>query len=109
VQPLKYNNNKLKEQLISRLNDKFIFAAGVYLDLPYTKLVAKLHALDKRFESQRATRENRKQLNASSNPSNKPPDKPTDGRLNRPNATPSNTDGADKTLIRSRAEFEALY
>jgi hypothetical protein len=109
VRPLKYNNNKLKEQLISRLNDKFISAARAYLDLLYTELVAKLHALDKRFESQRVTRESRKQLNASSNPSNKPIDKPTDGRPNRLNATPLNTDGADKTPIRSRAEFEALY
>jgi hypothetical protein len=109
VRPLKYDNNKLKEQLISRLNDKFISAARAYLDLPYTELVGKLHGLDKRFELQRATRESRKQLNASSNPSNKPTDKPTDGRPNRPNATPPNTDGADKTPIRSRAEFEALH
>jgi hypothetical protein len=75
----------------------------------YTKLVAKLHAFDKRFESQRATRESRKQLNASLNPSNKPTDKPTDSRLNRLNTTPLNTNGADKTPIRSWAEFEALY
>jgi hypothetical protein len=67
----------------------------------YTELVAKLYALDKRFESQRATRESRKQLNAFLNPSNKLTDKPTNGRLNRLNAIPLNTDGADKTLIRS--------
>jgi hypothetical protein len=50
MRPLKYNNNKLKEQLISRLNNKFISAAGAYLNLLYTELVAKLHALNKRFE-----------------------------------------------------------
>jgi hypothetical protein len=99
VQPLKYDNNKLKEQLISRLNNKFISAARAYLNLLYTKLIAKLHALDKRFESQRATKESRKQLNASLNLSNKPTDKPTDGRPNRLNTTPLNTDGADKTPI----------
>jgi hypothetical protein len=107
--PLKYNNNKLKKQLISRLNNKFISAIKAYLDLLYTKLVAKLYALDKRFESQRAIRESYKQLNTSSNLSNKPTDKPTDSRLNRPNTTPLNTDGVDKTLIQSWAKFEALH
>jgi hypothetical protein len=109
VRPLKYDNNKLKEQLISWLNNKFISAVGAYLDLLYTELVAKLYALDKRFESQRVIKESRKQLNASLNPSNKPTDKLTDGRLNRLNAIPLNTDGADKTLIWFWAEFEALY
>jgi hypothetical protein len=109
MRPLKYDNNKLKKQLISWLNNKFISAAKAYLNLLYTKLVAKLYAFDKRFESQRVTRESRKQLNTSSNLSNKPTDKPTNSRLNRFNATPLNTNDTDKTLIWSWAEFEALY
>jgi hypothetical protein len=109
VQPLKYNNNKLKEQLISWLNNKFISVAEAYLNLLYTKLIAKLHALDKRFESQHTIKESRKQLNAFLNLSNKPINKPTNSRLNRPNTTPLNTNGADKTLIRSWAKFKALY
>jgi hypothetical protein len=109
VQPLKYDNNKLKKQLISRFNNKFIFATRAYLNLLYTKLITKLYVLDKRFKSQRVTRESRKQLNASLNLSNKPTDKPTNNRLNRPNTTPLNTDGTDKTLIQSQAKFKAFY
>jgi hypothetical protein len=109
VRPLKYNNNKLKKQLISWLNNKFISAAKAYLNLLYTKLVAKLYAFDKQFESQRATRESRKQLNAFLNLSNKLIDKPTNSRPNRLNIISLNTDGADKTLIQSWAKFEALY
>jgi hypothetical protein len=101
VRPLKYDNNKLKEQLIFWLNNKFIFVTGAYLNLLYTKLIAKLYAFDKRFESQRAIRESRKQLNAFLNLSNKPTDKLTNSRLNRLNATLLNIDGVDKTLIRS--------
>jgi hypothetical protein len=60
MQPLKYNNNKLKKQLISWLNNKFISITEAYLDLLYIKLVAKLYTFDKRFKSQRAIRESRK-------------------------------------------------
>jgi hypothetical protein len=51
IQPLKYNNNKLKKQLIFWLNNKFISAAKAYLNLLYTKLITKLYTLDKRFKS----------------------------------------------------------
>jgi hypothetical protein len=60
--------------LISRLNDKFILAASAYLNLPYLELVEKLHSIDKRFESQRATRESQKLLSIPL--SSKPIDKP---------------------------------
>jgi hypothetical protein len=99
--PLKYNNNKLKKQLISWLNNKFISVVKAYLNLLYTKLVAKLYALDKQFESQRVIKESHKQLNAFLNLSNKPIDKLTNNRLNRFNTTPLNTNSVDKTLIRS--------
>jgi hypothetical protein len=106
VRPLKYNSDKLKEQLIARLNDKFISAAGAYLDLPYADLVEKLHSIDKRFESQRATRENRKQLTALTN--SKPTDNPASGRANS-TAQIASTNSAEKASIRTRAEFDALH
>jgi hypothetical protein len=106
VRPLKYDNDRLREQLISRLNDKFISAAGAYLDLPYPELVEKLHSIDKRFESQRATRESRKQL--STPPSSKPTDKPSGTRDSRPTSTVPGTT-SERIPIRTRAEFDALH
>jgi hypothetical protein len=105
VRHLKYDSDKLREQLISCLNNKFISAAGTYLELPYPELVEKLHGIDKRFESQRATRESRKQLTV---PSNKPGDKPSSARDSRPaSTTSSNT--PERIPICTQAEFEALY
>jgi hypothetical protein len=51
VRSLKYDNDRLKEQMISRLNNKFLSASLSYLDLPYNKLVAKLHEINKRFKA----------------------------------------------------------
>jgi len=51
VRLLKYDDNKLKETLISKLNDKYLTAISVYLDLPFGQLIEKLHTINKRFES----------------------------------------------------------
>jgi hypothetical protein len=114
VRPLGYDDEKLKEALISKLNDKYLTAIGSYLDLPYTELVEKLHAIDKRFESQRAARESRKQLNTAT-ANIKPSDKGPRGQA--PSTSPTMTTGprtgtgssSDKPPIRTRAEFEALH
>jgi len=103
---LKYNSERLREQLISRLNDKFISAARAYLDLLYSELVEKLYSIDKRFESQRATRESWKLLSIPL--SSKPTDKPSGTRDNCPTLTvPSTT--SKRILIRTRVEFDALH
>jgi hypothetical protein len=51
VRSLKYDNNRLKEQMISRLNNKFLLVSLSYLDLLYNKLVVKLHEINKRFKA----------------------------------------------------------
>lgn len=102
---MKYDSDKLREQLVSRLNDKFISAAGSYLDLPYSELVEKLHSIDKRFESQRATRESRKQLSIPL--SSKPTDKPSGTRDSRLTSTVPST-ASERIPIRTRVEFDAL-
>lgn len=113
VRPLGYNDNKLKETLISKLNDKYLTSIGAYFELPYTQLIEKLHAIDKRYESQRIARESRKQLNTSQliTSNSKPLDKTTKGQTPALASTTTTTPRtiADKTPIRSRAEFEALH
>jgi hypothetical protein len=108
VRPLRYDDNKLKDSLVSKLNDKYLTSISAYLDLPYTQLVEKLHAIDKRYESQRIAREGRKQLTASSQPP-KHTDKVVQDQPQTPVANAPITPRTDRPAIRSRAEFEALH
>jgi hypothetical protein len=106
VRPLKYENDKLRDQMVSRLNDKYLAAAGAYLELPYPQLVEKLHNIDKQFESQRVAREGRKLLTTNTAIINKPNDK-DNSRV--PYAAPPTTSLSDRLPPRTRAELDSLF
>jgi hypothetical protein len=63
VRLFNYNNKKLKGALISKLNKKYLISIGTFFELLYNELVEKLYTINKIYESQRISRENRKHLN----------------------------------------------
>jgi hypothetical protein len=108
VRPLNYDNKKLKEVLISKLNKKYLTSISTFFELLYNKLVEKLYTINKMYESQRISRENRKHLNANQPPvsSERPSDKTNAGQTIAP--TTITALRTDRTPVRTRAEYDAL-
>jgi hypothetical protein len=110
VRPLNYDNKKLKRVLISKLNKKYLISIGAFFELLYNELVEKLYTINKMYESQRISRENRKHLNANQPlvSSGRPSDKTNTGQATAPTPTTITALRTDRTPVRTRAEYDAL-
>jgi hypothetical protein len=53
ARPLKLNDNDLKDEMISKLNEKYVIVTLDAEDLSYTDLVKKLYAVDRRLLASR--------------------------------------------------------
>jgi hypothetical protein len=108
VRLFNYDNKKLKGVLISKLNKKYFISISTFFELLYNKLIKKLYTINKIYELQYISRENRKHLNANQPPvsSGRPLDKTNTGQTTA--STTITTLRTDRTPIRTRAEYDAL-
>jgi hypothetical protein len=95
VRPLKLKDDDLKEELLSKLNEKYAMATLDAEDLTYAELVKKLHAVDRRLL---ASRDLGPRPPRTTNPPNDGPAKP-----------PFNDKPSGSSTTRTREEFEALF
>ena len=113
TRPLKYDDDKLKTLMISRLNDKFLTAASTLLNLPYQELTTKLYKIDKQFESQRTARESRRTFQKNSYDDKNGTTPRQTGRTQFPPNAMGNKDSLRNTnerpALRSREEYEILF
>ena len=100
IRALKLDDDDLKEELTSKLNEKYAMTVLSDDELTYAELVKKLYAVDRRLLASR----NANKSPSASNSGNKPQASSAQGEANQ---TTPNLNA--KAPIRTREEFDALY
>jgi hypothetical protein len=101
ARPLKLDDEDLKEELTSKLNEKYAMTVLSDDDLTYTQLVKKLHSVDRKLIASR-------NVNKPSFTSNTNKPQATNNQNNAGQATTSSNSEV-RAPIRTREQFDALF